>query len=164
MLLRSRSFQFHKGTIKTQKSSCRQSLHSAFQFHKGTIKTEVLRPLLSASCYFNSIKVRLKPKVDSDSFALSPLFQFHKGTIKTNHKDGTDGTGTEFQFHKGTIKTQDYDAIQTQFTEFQFHKGTIKTPPEPCCTPPLQNFNSIKVRLKQHNLQLWAAYPKISIP
>ena len=33
------AFQFHKGTIKTERLKIRLEVHSVFQFHKGTIKT-----------------------------------------------------------------------------------------------------------------------------
>ena len=53
-----------------------------FQFHKGTIKTEIDNLSENDRRYFNSIKVRLK--LPSSSAAnLVTLFQFHKGTIKT---------------------------------------------------------------------------------
>ena len=42
------AFQFHKGTIKTEKSLTRCAILTIFQFHKGTIKTKPLRELLSA--------------------------------------------------------------------------------------------------------------------
>ena len=55
-----------------------------FQFHKGTIKTKAWLGLcLWAHGYFNSIKVRLKHEVLSALSSIFNLFQFHKGTIKT---------------------------------------------------------------------------------
>ena len=53
-----------------------------FQFHKGTIKTERDRLRVIPEEDFNSIKVRLKQRADSN-FRPVKLFQFHKGTIKT---------------------------------------------------------------------------------
>ena len=54
--------------------------------------------------HFNSIKVRLKPVICSNTSA-SKLFQFHKGTIKTVMGTLNVQTHGIFQFHKGTIKT-----------------------------------------------------------
>ena len=62
------SFQFHKGTIKTEDSEQRKRPPRKFQFHKGTIKT-------SAHCCVTST---------------TSTFQFHKGTIKTMN-DGYTG-------------------------------------------------------------------------
>ena len=53
-------FQFHKGTIRTKRTTTfRQSL-SEFQFHKGTIRTQ--QHFLQDDCLinFNSIKVQLE--------------------------------------------------------------------------------------------------------
>ena len=58
---------------------------------------------------------------------------------------------SEFQFHKGTIKTSDVEPVLPSFVEFQFHKGTIKTADFFCAYRKLDNFNSIKVRLKHNN-------------
>ena len=55
------SFQFHKGTIKTDDGIQTQYYQHQFQFHKGTIKTTSSRSSQDGSIkYFNSIKVRLK--------------------------------------------------------------------------------------------------------
>ena len=75
----------------------------SFQFHKGTIKPHgcTVAPLVPS--YFNSIKVRLNPRVAN---CLQPvfLFQFHKGTIKPTLLQRCVARHEEFQFHKGTIK------------------------------------------------------------
>ena len=55
------SFQFHKGTIKTETELRDKFRKLLFQFHKGTIKTTL----------------------SFISFLIACLFQFHKGTIKT---------------------------------------------------------------------------------
>ena len=55
------TFQFHKGTIKTEYEDVFLLVDAEFQFHKGTIKTEYEDVFLL---------------VDAE-------FQFHKGTIKT---------------------------------------------------------------------------------
>ena len=57
------SFQFHKGTIRTDSDFVSQVLAHLFQFHKGTIRTNHL---------------------DADILILCE-FQFHKGTIRTKH-------------------------------------------------------------------------------
>ena len=59
------SFQFHKGTIKTETELRDKFRKLLFQFHKGTIKT-----VYSVTTAPTSI-----------------LFQFHKGTIKTQKKN-----------------------------------------------------------------------------
>ena len=61
MPIESSSFQFHKGTIKTDGSTAGIAGKGVFQFHKGTIKTYIFR----GSCVYFWV------------------FQFHKGTIKT---------------------------------------------------------------------------------
>ena len=53
-----------------------------FQFHKGTIKTQTSQSLTSHSTNFNSIKVQLKHGAENIRDH-TPQFQFHKGTIKT---------------------------------------------------------------------------------
>ena len=55
------TFQFHKGTIKTVLQDERSFFQKLFQFHKGTIKTSAGFGGPAAVCYFNSIKVRLRP-------------------------------------------------------------------------------------------------------
>ena len=54
-------FQFHKGTIRTEKFRFHSVMLRLFQFHKGTIRT------------FNTTSKRGK----------RTTFQFHKGTIRT---------------------------------------------------------------------------------
>ena len=54
-----------------------------------------------------------------------------------------------FQFHKGTIKTSNCSLKLEESIIFQFHKGTIKTDHEIPIEEALQDFNSIKVRLKR---------------
>ena len=55
----------------------------SFQFHKGTIRTDLEKTNLSVGIdYFNSIKVRLEHKKEVLEFAKAK-FQFHKGTIRT---------------------------------------------------------------------------------
>ena len=54
----------------------------AFQFHKGTIKTEKKQGDGERLSHFNSIKVRLKLTIRLIA-ERAAKFQFHKGTIKT---------------------------------------------------------------------------------
>ena len=54
-------FQFHKGTIRTNKRNRNALIQLSFQFHKGTIRT-----------ILSTVTVNLHS-----------LFQFHKGTIRT---------------------------------------------------------------------------------
>ena len=80
--LQGRSFQFHKGTIKTIHVTDTTYIKHKFQFHKGTIKTFLVLEVLLVVVYFNSIKVRLKHFIPQ-RLKYRPKFQFHKGTIKT---------------------------------------------------------------------------------
>ena len=52
-MVRFTSFQFHKGTIRTNKTSGKITAVAKFQFHKGTIRTTEKSPTLSA----NSISI-----------------------------------------------------------------------------------------------------------
>ena len=96
-------FQFHKGTIRTDRilvpnridkdfNSIKVRLEPftryiakdsvIFQFHKGTIRTCSVSRQLNSINNFNSIKVRLEQGFYK-YFVCSELFQFHKGTIRT---------------------------------------------------------------------------------
>ena len=55
-----RTFQFHKGTIKTSRALGPGGKFYKFQFHKGTIKTTEPDTGGNGGTDFNSIKVRLK--------------------------------------------------------------------------------------------------------
>ncbi len=61
---------------------CSDSSLRTFQFHKGTIKTNLEMLNISNDSNFNSIKVQLKHLIKLRSLA-AKSFQFHKGTIKT---------------------------------------------------------------------------------
>ena len=54
------TFQFHKGTIRTEKIRRVKEAIEKFQFHKGTIRTAVRLCQDAKVAYFNSIKVRLE--------------------------------------------------------------------------------------------------------
>ena len=98
---------------------------------------------------FNSIKVRLE-LICSDLFSHSyTSFQFHKGTIRTIMTSLASSMNSIFQFHKGTIRTKTSVDIVAGAFKFQFHKGTIKTTKPEFAKLLAENFNSIKVRLKQ---------------
>ena len=53
-----------------------------FQFHKGTIRTDRRKEENRIICHFNSIKVQLE-HLDTDRQRPAATFQFHKGTIRT---------------------------------------------------------------------------------
>ena len=53
-------FQFHKGSIKTYRGKMIESYFSLFQFHKGSIKTMPQTVSSVTFRHFNSIKVRLR--------------------------------------------------------------------------------------------------------
>ena len=120
-------FQFHKGTIKTTATERRKFPTRRFQFHKGTIKTYCKMKKKVTELYFNSINVRLKQFNKREAISCF-IFQFHKGTIKTMNRVLAHNYLTLFQFHKGTIKT----SLTISRVGFSW-----------------ENFNSIKVRLKQ---------------
>ena len=54
-------FQFHKGTIRTNRLKNSIFDLSIFQFHKGTIRTIKARNENGRLLHFNSIKVQLEP-------------------------------------------------------------------------------------------------------
>ena len=54
-------FQFHNGTIKTEKSIDKIESEIKFQFHNGTIKTFIVYYSDDALFGFNSITVQLRP-------------------------------------------------------------------------------------------------------
>ena len=97
------NFNSIKVRLKPQ-MKCLMSSCETFQFHKGTIKTNVCVFDGTASLHFNSIKVRLK-LIKVLIYALGLIFQFHKGTIKTKFPKRDKSGAVVFQFHKGTIKT-----------------------------------------------------------
>ena len=75
-----------------------------FQFHKGTIRTQRLPPRPSPHWHFNSIKVQLEQLLEGDSSMSIDNFNSIKVQLEQlmwkklyNQK--------KFQFHKGTIRT-----------------------------------------------------------
>ena len=56
-------FQFHKGTIRTLREIIAVKPILWFQFHKGTIRTVNISSCPSVLYNFNSIKVRLEPRI-----------------------------------------------------------------------------------------------------
>ena len=94
---RSGRFQFHKGTIRTFLNLNKTSETSPkFQFHKGTIRTQVEKYKQNVKTNFNSIKVRLEPRMVLYAYITMILFQFHKGTIRTQIKEEADYTVNNF--------------------------------------------------------------------
>ena len=97
-------FQFHKGSIKTDVPL--PALHQGvrFQFHKGSIKTVEFNIIISFKYYFNSIKVRLRLKVQR----IDGLGDVHFNSIKVRLRRPLPlhlSRLAPFQFHKGSIKT-----------------------------------------------------------
>ena len=125
LLIISKIFQFHKGTIKTTDTPEGYWSSSAFQFHKGTIKTMV--SLLTV--------------------VLCLQFQFHKGTIKTHYRECDEEHRAYFNSIKVRLKRMTKHYID-EIPLFQFHKGTIKTHCFVWTLSLFPDFNSIKVRLK----------------
>ena len=76
-------FDFNSIKVRLKRTAGQLSqLGSEFQFHKGTIKTIRSSQRRHFKFHFNSIKVRLK-LIPWYNAKLAALFQFHKGTIKT---------------------------------------------------------------------------------
>ena len=99
------SFQFHKGTIRTNDIKAVRNLDYKFQFHKGTIRTR-----------------------SGTGFCVGwILFQFHKGTIRTTKAKRKLAWETLFQFHKGTIRTH---SISTNVKSLSYF-NSIKVRLEP---------------------------------
>ena len=166
-------FQFHKGTIWTNRLRESSFQNTEFQFHKGTIWTS--HPIWNTYLcfYFNSIKVQFElPKVlpskwvihDFNSIKVqfelmasnphikTPAFQFHKGTIWTGQLS-CEKFKYIFQFHKGTIWTCSTVWYLWFCTLFQFHKGTIWTHNTHYSRRVFYYFNSIKVQFERRNLR-----------
>ncbi len=55
----------------------------SFQFHKGTIRTEIRLSVVGTFCYFNSIKVRLE--LVTFSFLSQAVFNFNSIKVRLEH-------------------------------------------------------------------------------
>ena len=99
------SFQFHKGSIKTNEQIKGLPPPPIFQFHKGSIKTSDTFYVPQQRYNFNSIKVRLRRARLTPDTMRPTQFQFHKGSIKTLISNLFKVNKKIFQFHKGSIKT-----------------------------------------------------------
>ena len=125
--------------------------------------------LISVLVGFNSIKVRLRPFMETKQ---SPThFSFNSIKVRLRLGSSFDSScNTPFQFHKGSIKTNvinhgiqpllSFNSIKVRLRLvttavpfflilFQFHKGSIKTLLLITIVAFLIRFNSIKVRLRQ---------------
>ena len=76
------TFQFHKGSIRTNQSIKEVTESDMFQFHKGSIRTFLQRNAAKGALSFNSIKVQLEHFTGAHTRPLA-VFQFHKGSIRT---------------------------------------------------------------------------------
>ena len=118
-----------------------------FQFHKGTIRTE---KTLNCSCVcnnFNSIKVRLERM--SAAFPFVCQLYFNSIKVRLEHEYQEQGKGIlSFQFHNGTIRT---DPAILRYICYK-HFNSIKVRLEHWIPRNRQSndsdFNSIKVRLE----------------
>ena len=108
---------------------------------------------------FNSIKVRLKPNVETLKGCAS-LFQFHKGTIKTRTARDLSTCENNFNSIKVRLKQEAQD-LKVRFHIFQFHKGTIKTWKSKNITGFYLHFNSVKVRLKPREADRLEGVPAV---
>ena len=144
-------FQFHTGSIKSERETIMPLHQCQFQFHTGSIKSAYM-PLTSQDrISFNSILVRLKAKKPIKSPTGRYRFQFHTGSIKSPHW-GVYG----LQFYIGfnsilvrlkvsfrlallayifsgfnsilvRLKVGDRMTYTSQTQQFQFHTGSIKS-------------------------------------
>ena len=55
----------------------------SFQFHKGTIRTEIRLSVVGTFCYFNCIKVRLE--LVTFSFLSQAVFNFNSIKVRLEH-------------------------------------------------------------------------------
>ena len=122
-------------------------MKNSFQFHKGTIRTDFLPSFSPTYSHFNSIKVRLELAEAYYNYQ-NTKFQFHKGTIRTCVLKQKIKQKKLFQFHKGTIRTVVPTLLDILISNFNSIKvrlelilliGNILQP---------VHFNSIKVRLE----------------
>ena len=103
--------------------------------------------------YFNSIKVRLEPKIAEVLAVLQRYFNSIKVRLELAWVLVPRLT-IQFQFHKGAIRTCVRYRKFLVVVEFQFHKGAIRTQSanhSRCCR---HYFNSIKVRLELPGLSV----------
>ena len=75
-----------------------------FQFHKGTIRTQRCSVTLTTLAHFNSIKVQLEPALQTSSFTTLRNFNSIKVQLELLGELCMPSY-REFQFHKGTIRT-----------------------------------------------------------
>ena len=102
--VRSCSFQFHKGAIRTVECLRDRNIEILFQFHKGAIRTYQFNKKLISDFHFNSIKVRLERYIRMN--ADTRLHHFN--SIKVRLEPDLEGVFfavPKFQFHKGAIRT-----------------------------------------------------------
>ena len=119
-------FQFHKGTIKTQKILNMFNRAGIFQFHKGTIKTKIHIWDSSINSDFNSIKVQLRHKTIHVKMNRCPYFN----SIKVQLRQIIPLILLLICSNFNSIKVQlrHFISLHTNnVSKFQFHKGTIKT-------------------------------------
>ena len=124
------SFQFHNGSIRSQRDEIVVGIRRGFQFHNGSIRSlSEVRPRRD-DLRFNSTMVRLEVRrsaarrsgrsgagcfnstmvrLEGPSPARSPLrparFQFHNGSIRRRPANWHPyQSGGMFQFHNGSIR------------------------------------------------------------
>ena len=78
-----------------------------FQFHKGTIRTQKLLHAANPHQYFNSIKVRLELQINPEVNSNLVEFQFHKGTIRT--KAAKRRANEEYNFNSIKVRLEHSD-------------------------------------------------------
>ena len=88
-MAKQQSFQFHKGTIRTEARPF--NLKNIYYFNSIKVRLELhgLEYDNQAKKNFNSIKVRLELQTEKENMWLHS-FQFHKGTIRTPNYFGPD--------------------------------------------------------------------------
>ena len=77
-------FQFHKGTIRTLRTSHKVIEIINFNSIKVQLERKYPDKHINTDTHFNSIKVQLEQSVSTLMSSIIGSFQFHKGTIRTS--------------------------------------------------------------------------------
>ena len=98
-----------------------------FQFHKGTIRTYGRVAGRVRILHFNSIKVRLEPRLFCRSMPMNSDFNSIKVRLEpAGASDGDYKSQVNFNSIKVRLEHGFFTNLQ-QIISFQFHKGTIRT-------------------------------------
>ena len=125
----------------------------SFQFHKGAIRTTIFDNGMKPQDYFNSIKVRLE-RFFKQALTLLLLY-FNSIKVRLEQGGGSPPQPLVLYFNSIKVRlepdTLTSDNLGTPV--FQFHKGAIRTETKKHHKRNYLYFNSIKVRL-EHNITI----------